>query len=157
MTTLRLLKPLQSDNKEQGMYQNILLPIDATKHSEKTIEYAMNLAKLSQASIIVLHAVEVPRLTNKLVAGARQSDKIILEEDAKKLVGKVVKSLTKAGFSARGVVVMGSAAKAILSVIQSEQPDVVVMGSRGGTLGLGVGGTARRVVRDSSVPVLVVK
>lgn len=139
------------------MYQKILLPIDATKHSEKTIQYAMNLAKLSSASLVVLHAVEMPRLTNKLVAGARQSDKIILEEQAKKLVSKVIKTLTKAGFNARGLVVLGSAAKAILSTVESEKPDVVVMGSRGGTLGLGVGGTARRVVRDSSVPVLVVK
>ena len=139
------------------MYQKILVPIDATEHSEKTIQYAMNLAKLSSANIVVLHAVEMPRLTNKLVAGARQSDKIVLEEQAKKLVSKVVKTLTKAGFSARGLVVLGSAAKAILSTVESEKPDVVVMGSRGGTLGLGVGGTARRVVRDSSVPVLVVK
>jgi nucleotide-binding universal stress UspA family protein len=139
------------------MYQKILLPIDATEHSEKTIQYAMNLAKLSSASIVVLNAVEMPRLTNKLVAGARQSDKIILEEQSKKLVSKVVKTLIKAGFNARGVVVLGSAAKAILSTVESEKPDVVVMGSRGGTLGLGVGGTARRVVRDSSVPVLVVK
>ncbi len=137
------------------MYNKILLPIDGTKHSEKTIDYAINMAKSNKASIVVIHAVELSRLGIKSAAGILQSAKLGQEENAKKLVAKVIAKLKRQNINATGVVVMSKAEKAILSSIETEKPDVVVMGSH--SSGTGLGSTARRVLRQSSVPVMVVK
>lgn len=140
------------------MIQKILLPIDDSEHSEKTIRYASDLAKLTQAAIVVMHAFQVP-LFRKRGSAFVEDFKISLEEEAKELVAEVTAQLQNEGLSASALVVEGSPSEAILQAIETDQPDLIVMGSRGGggLPGLNLGSVAERVVRRAAVPVLVVK
>lgn len=140
------------------MFQKILLPIDGSEHSDKTVQYAVNLAKLTNAAVVVMHAFHIP-IFRKRGAGVVEDFKISLEEEAKELVAEVTAHLQNEGLTASAVVVEGSAAEAILQAVETDQPDLIVMGSRGGggLPGLNLGSVADRVVRRSSVPVLVVK
>ncbi|MFN8457173.1 MAG: universal stress protein [Anaerolineae bacterium] len=140
------------------MFQKILLPIDGSEHSEKTVQYAVNLAKLTHASVVVMHAFQIP-IFRKRGAGMVEDFKASLEEEAKELVAEVTAQVQNEGLIASALVVEGSAAEAILQAVETDQPDVIVMGSRGGggLPGLNLGSVADRVVRRSPTPVLVVK
>jgi nucleotide-binding universal stress UspA family protein len=140
------------------MIQKILLPIDDSEHSQKTIQYASDLAKLSQAAIVVMHAFQIP-IFRKRGTAAVEDFKISLEEEARELVAEVAAELQNQGLNASALVVEGSAAEAILQAVETDQPDLIVMGSRGGggLPGLNLGSVAERVVRRSPAPVLVVK
>jgi len=138
--------------------QKILLPIDDSEHSEKTIRYALDLAKLTQAAVVVMHAFQVP-IFRKRGTAMVEDFRISLEEEAKELVAEVTAQLQNEGLTASALVVEGSPSEAILQAAEADQPDLIVMGSRGGggLPGLNLGSVAERVVRRASVPVLVVK
>lgn len=140
------------------MIQKILLPIDDSEHSEKAILYATDLAKLTHATIIVMHAFHIP-VFRKRGTAAVEDFKISLGEEAKELVAEVAAQLQNEGVTASGLVVEGSASEAILQAAETDQPDLIVIGSRGGggLPGLNLGSVAERVVRRAAVPVLVVK
>jgi nucleotide-binding universal stress UspA family protein len=57
------------------------------------------------------------------------------------------------------LVIEGSPSEAILLAAETDQPDLIVIGSRsgGGLPGLNLGSVAERVVRRAAAPVLVVK
>lgn len=140
------------------MIQKILLPIDDSEHSEKTIRYALDLAKLTHAAVVVMHAFQVP-IFRKRGTAMVEDFRISLEEEAKELVAEVTAQLQNEGLTASALVVEGSPSEAILQAAEADQSDLIVMGSRGGggLPGLNLGSVAERVVRRASVPVLVVK
>ncbi|MEW5985855.1 MAG: universal stress protein [Chloroflexota bacterium] len=141
------------------MFQKILFPTDGSEHSEKARPFAVDLAKLTGATIVVMHAFQSPLTLRKRGAIMLEELKTTIEEDAKEFVSEEVTAVQTAGVSATALLVEGSAAEGILRAIEEEQPDLVVMGSRGGggLPGLRLGSVAEQIVRHSAVPVLVVK
>src|SRR5262245_32866620 len=113
------------------MIHKILLPIDDSEHSSRTIQYAANLAKLTNASVTVMHAFQTP-IFRKRGAGLSEDFKISLEEEAKELVAEVTAQIQSEGLTASALVVEGSPAEAILQAAETDAPDLIVMGSRGG-------------------------
>lgn len=140
------------------MIRKILLPIDDSEHSQRAISYATDLAKLANATVVVMHAFQVP-IFRKRGAALSEDFKISLEEDAREFVAEVTAQLQNDGLSASALVVEGSAAEAILKAAETDTPDLIVLGSRGGggLPGLNLGSVAERVVRRAELPVLVVK
>ena len=141
------------------MFQKILLPTDGSENAEKTIQYAIQLAQLSQATIIVMYAYN-PQLTlRKRAAVAAEAFRASLQEEAMEIVTEVAERIKAAGLAVSALAVEGAPAEAILHASEDVQPDLIIMGSRGGggLPGLALGSTAERVVRHSMVSVLVVK
>ena len=63
------------------------------------------------------------------------------------------------GVDARGVVVVGYAAEEILALAESEQADIIVMGTRGrkGIDLILFGSVAEKVVKNATCPVLTIR
>lgn len=141
------------------MIQKILLPTDGSEYAEKTIQYAIDLAKAVGASIEVMYAFQPSASLRKRAAMMVEEYRKALEEDAQEIVAEVADRLKADGVAVSATVVEGPAAEAILRAIDELNPSLVVMGARGegGFTNMLLGGVAEQVVRHSPVPVLVVK
>lgn len=141
------------------MIKKILLPTDGSEQAEKTVQYAIDLAKSVGASVDVMYAYQSASLLRKRAAAMMEEIKNILEEEAKEVVTEVAERLKAEGIKVTAVAVEGPAAEAILRASEESAPDLIVMGSRGagGFANMLLGGVAEHVIHYSKVPVLIVK
>jgi nucleotide-binding universal stress UspA family protein len=163
--------------------KTILYATDLSENARLAYAYALNLAELYGAKLVILHAVpEDPDLEKSVVGwiSADQWQEIKernLQEARHALIGKqkqgtaIREVLDRASQNAaaalegrRPVVTeicieKGHAVDEILRVCQEKDCDLIVMGSHGyGTLkDAMMGGTARRILRRAKVPVLLVR
>ena len=112
--------------------KKILCALDLSDQSESVAEYAVMLAKMSGASIVAVYAAPtltqytgfhvppntIDNFVGEIVSGAERSMTDFVSEHF-------------TGVDARGVVVVGYAAEEILALAESEQADIIVMGTRG--------------------------
>ena len=141
------------------MIKKILLPTDGSKHAEKTLQYAIDLAKALGASVEVMYAYQPVNSLRKRASMMLEEYRHAMEEDAKEIVTEVAERLKQEGLNVTASVVEGPAAEAILRAADELSPDVIIMGSRGegGFANVLLGGVAERVIQHAKVPVLVVK
>lgn len=141
------------------MIKKILLPTDGSEFAEKTVRYAIDLAKSLDASIEVMYAFQPAVSLRKRASMMLEEYRAAMEEDASEIVTEVAERLKAEGLKVTATVVEGPAAEAILRAADELSPDLIVMGSRGegGFANVLLGGVAEQVVHHSTVPVLVVK
>ena len=164
--------------------ENILYATDLSDNARYAFSYALSLADMYGANLILLHVLpETPALVDKNVVGhigEKQWESIKQRhfQDAKEaLIGKrrdstIVNEIidqfrkdAKAGLGSHSipsdevVVKKGNPVEIILETADENNCDLIVMGTHGrGTLAdTMMGSTARRVVRRSQKPVLVVR
>ncbi len=148
------------------MYKKILVPHDGSKYSERAVEKAILLARLSGARILFVNSTVLPSLIYTFQEAANAA----INEVAQKLVdssgdvsSKILRSLVlqakKKGVEASLVHKVGDPTEVILSVEKAEGADLIVMGSRG-LSGLSklraLGSVTRKVSEHSRCPVLIV-
>ncbi len=150
------------------MLQKILIATDGSKHSERASEAGIEMARLFQGSITALNVIDPSKvygpmgdimlsskLANDLIEGVRSS----LRSQGEAATQRVVERATLAGVLARSLVIEGNPAEEIMKLAREESMDLIVLGSIGVT-GLEkflLGSVAEKVVRNSKVPVLVVR
>jgi nucleotide-binding universal stress UspA family protein len=157
--------------------KKILYATDLSKNARYAFAYAVSLANLYDAKIILLHVLpEVPELVDKHVIGYISTErwekikKQHFQEAREALIGKrtdhiaIKKVLDHFSEHAREktddvIVERGNPVEQILKQVEEKNCDLIVMGTHGyGTLeDAMIGSTARRVVRRSEKPVLVVR
>ena len=107
------------------MTQKILLPTDGSEHAEKTIQYAVSLAKATGATIVALYAFNPPlSLRSQRGAAMMEEFRTSLEAEAKDIIAEVAERLAKEGLNVTAMAVEGSPAEAILRAAEDEKPDV---------------------------------
>jgi len=148
------------------MFKKILIATDGSKHSQKAAEKGIEMAKLSNGAITAIYVVDIAKeyapigdvsfnIANEVVEGVRNS-LMKKGEEATKIVEEMAK---KAGIPAQKVVLEGHPASDIMKFAQDSQMDLIVIGSIGVT-GLDrflMGSVAEKIVRNSKMPVLVVR
>ena len=163
--------------------KKILYTTDLSENARMAFAYAVSLANQYDAALTILHVVpEDPDMDGKLIGyiDAEQWERIKeknLEDAREVLIGKrrgratIWDALTQfhentvsgiEGYRSETdevIVEKGNPLEIILKVSEEKNCDLIVMGSHGyGTLkDAMMGGTARRVLRRSSKPVLLVR
>ncbi len=164
--------------------QNILYATDLSDNARYAFAYALSLANRYAANLILLHVLpETPELVDKNVIGYIGEEKweAIKQEhfqDAKaaligkrrdhQVVGEIMDQFSQNAKDELGdhaipsdevMVAKGNPVEVILETADEKNCDLIVMGTHGeGTLAdTMMGSTARRVVRRSLKPVLVVR
>jgi nucleotide-binding universal stress UspA family protein len=141
--------------------KKILFPIDLSNNSAKVFPYVLSLSEKYDADICLLHVVE----DFAKWGGGIYIPHIPLEqyqEDALKGAEKALDNVCEKQFQSYGhfqkKIVYGDPAQEILKAIESEQIDLVVMGTHGrkGLENVIFGSVARYVVRRSPTPVLTI-
>jgi nucleotide-binding universal stress UspA family protein len=137
------------------MFERILVAVDGSPQSEKTIAVAVDLAQRYGAAVIVVHVREYERYEGSDVDLGPPIP-------AENLVAQTVARFEEAGVDVRGEirrVSAGDTPQQIIEVAAATGADLIVLGSRGMTewKSLLLGGVANKVVQHAACPVLLVR
>lgn len=149
----------------ERMFGKILVPVDFSACSEEAFRTAMQLARVFNADVLLLHVIDTKSLNmlNELgLATASQARSQIkrLRHHARLNARRLHQSSEVKGITIRRLLTEGSPFAEIAKMARMENVDLVVMGSYGGTVGsvdkIFFGSTAEKVVRTAGCPVLTV-
>ncbi|HBX22604.1 MAG TPA: universal stress protein [Desulfotomaculum sp.] len=141
------------------MYKKILVPIDGSENSLKTLDHAAELASVLGSKIALFHVIAPLPSTvqrhvqvNNLVQEVQGFGQEVLE-DAKKAIAK------KYNLEIETDLIYGDPANEICDKAKKDQFDLIVIGSRGLSeiTSIIMGSVSRRVARHAVCPVLIVR
>jgi nucleotide-binding universal stress UspA family protein len=137
------------------MFERMVVAVDGSPRSEKTLAVAVDLAGRYAAAVTVVHVRESERYEATDV----DLGPPIRAED---LVEQAVQRFREAGVEVQGEirrVGAGRTPEQIVDVASKTQADLIVMGTRGMTewRSLLLGGVATKVVHHATCPVLLVR
>ncbi|HWA35269.1 MAG TPA: universal stress protein [Cyclobacteriaceae bacterium] len=142
--------------------KRILVPCDFSTQARQAYTFALDIAKKTNAEIYVLHAVDVPFMYSsyspEVPSYLTQEGWDRLTADAKQRFQEMKGEHARQNdISLR--IEIGPATMTILNFIETNQIDLVVMGTKGvsGFDEMVIGSNTEKVVRFSKVPVFVVK
>ena len=135
----------------------ILNPVDGSAHSIRSTEYAIELAKLMDAGIILLHCHD--RFPIVLAEPNFQRAVNAITKASEELVEPFMEMLERGGIKYDVRILEGNPGNKIPEVVKIEKMDLIVMGSRGNTnfKGLLLGSVAHQVLHKSECPVFITK
>lgn len=141
--------------------KNILVPTDFSEAASRAADFAISIAEKSGAEIHFLHLQITPVLWVKLDKEKEQRFPETLKEigHAKNELNMLVKKAEHKGLKAKKFLVFDVGREEILKHIPFHHHDFVIMGSHGasGAKELFVGSNAQKVLRDATVPLLIIK
>jgi nucleotide-binding universal stress UspA family protein len=138
----------------------VLFPSDLTENSSKILPYVLSLAEKYNSQIYLLHVVQdLQRWGNFFIPhGSTEVYQKEAMQGAEKAMNRVCEEGLKGCPNFKRVIVSGDPASKILETIESEDIDMVVLGTHGrkGLEHAIFGSVAENVVKKSPVPVLTV-
>ena len=141
----------------QGVYDDVLLATDGSTPASRALDRAVGLAIETGATLHVLSVVDTADL-DLFVAPEADGVDDILRSAAEAAVDDATERAEAAGVDVVRAVRVGAPHREICAYADEAGADIVVVGTHGRT-GLSralLGSVAARVVRSSTVPVLVV-
>ncbi len=142
------------------MYRKILVPLDGSKVAEGVLPHAKSLAYSEGAELILLTVGANPALDYAFSDPGLAQQAIQEQEDrSSKYITEIEAQLKSAGFRTSTQMRVGSVADVILGVAEELQVDVIAMSTHGrtGPARWLLGSIAERVVRNSNIPVLLIR
>jgi nucleotide-binding universal stress UspA family protein len=142
--------------------KKILVPFDFSKPAINAYRLALDVAEQSKGVVELLHVVELPVVSDGIIAPVLNFEEKLLKELREKADQEFEKIFRK--YPAEKVQVnkriqFGVVSNSIIEYITDQRIDLVLMGSHGasGLRELFIGSNAEKIVRRSPVPVLVLK
>jgi nucleotide-binding universal stress UspA family protein len=137
------------------MFERMMVAVDGSPKSDKTIRVAIDLARRYHSEVTVVHVREYERYEGTDVDLGPPIP-------AEQLVETVLASFRDSGVEARGTIRRvdpGHTADQIVEVAAESGADLIVMGSRGMSewQSLLLGGVANKVVHQAACPILLVR
>ena len=131
--------------------KTIVVATDFSADAERALQWSLALAKAHETNVVLVHAVE-PTLA------AVDFLQAPLHEDIRKELDRMKAAAISSGINASAEHQIGRAWQVIVSAAKAHNADLIVTGTRGrGRRMRGLlGSTADRIVRTSTVPVLVI-
>ena len=145
------------------MFKSILVPYDGSPHAEQALDRALEMARLTDASLTILVVYRHHSMLEASLSMVRPSDPgnldDVMSDYATEIAEYAKKYVTDAGFEkVRAFVKSGPTARTIVRFAKDHGHDLIVIGSRGmGAMeSYLLGSVALKVTGLSEVPVLVV-
>jgi nucleotide-binding universal stress UspA family protein len=139
------------------MFEKIVLAVDGSHHSRKAVPVAADVARKSNAEVVVVHVRE-----HTVDLGGTWEQEALSAANA--IVDDVSKELQDAGVTARtsvrrSLAGSGRIAQEIIEAADEADASLIVMGSRGvsNIRSLLLGSVAHKVLQMSSQPVLIAR
>ena len=144
----------------------ILLPCDLTTNASKIIPHVLSVAEKYNSMIYLLHVVEdlhglapypYPGLGNDQKIHEKAAENTLLEK-VEKMCDEVCDEYFQGCSNIRKIIVTGHPVVEILKVVESEDIDLIIMGTHGRSRMEHVifGSVAENVVKKAPVPVLTI-
>lgn len=149
------------------MFEKILVCLDGSILAEQILPYAVEQAKRFNSSMVLLQAYMVSsmELAAATPGGTVVNSQVLQQEDqrlkneAAVYLEEVAEQLREEGLDVACVVLHGVAGDVIVSYAQNEPVDLIALATHGHS-GLGrivFGSVAGHVLRESGLPILVIK
>ena len=144
------------------MYKSILVPLDGSKRAERILPHVEQLARSSNAQVVLLQVVESNHY-------AYESNKQFVELDiklAKQQVDEATRYLDTIrgefrdkSFKVRSMVLSGSVVRNIIRVAETENVDMIAMASHGrtGLSSVFYGSVAAGILQRVDRPLLLIR
>ncbi len=150
------------------MFRRILVPVDGSMTSRRGLRLAIELARDQKAALELLHVIDILLVTPALSGGTYVSTQQVgefvtaLRKQGKKVLAQAESLVMKGGIKchAETVETPGSrVADSIVAHARKRRVDLIVIGTHGrrGLSRMVLGSDAEGVVRESPVPVLLVR
>lgn len=143
--------------------KKILFPIDLTQNSSKILPYVLSAAEKYNSSIYLLHVFEDSRSlgtehVDDIPHDHLEKHKQRALKEAEKTMDRVCEEQLQGCPHFEKRIVKGNPTMEILRMVESEDIDLVIMGThgRGGIGHLVMGSVAENVVKAAPVPVLII-
>jgi len=139
--------------------KNIIIPVDFSQQSEYALQTGAILAKKHNATLHVLHMLEVSDALISISNNDSKNEMYFMLSLAKKRFESFLEKDYLDGVEVIPVIKKHKVFKEVDAVAKELNADLIVMGSQGITLqdGIFAGSNAEKMVRNSNTPVLVVK
>lgn len=146
------------------MYRKILVPVDGSPTSNRGLQEAIKLAKLTGARLRLMHVVDELALASGLEAATMLTGEMVqmLRDSGARLLAKAQARVDKAGVPVDTVLadsLAGRICDQVADQARSWHADLIVLGTHGrrGFGRLLLGSDAEMIVRLATVPVLLVR
>jgi nucleotide-binding universal stress UspA family protein len=140
--------------------KRILVPTDFSKHAEYALKVAAKLAKEHNAELYLIHILELPHQSNDAITHGHDIPEVMFFKNATiNKLNELVERDYLDGLNVSKVIQLDHALTGIMKAVTANNIDLIIMGSHGasGMKEMFVGSNAEKVVRNSPVPVIVIK
>jgi nucleotide-binding universal stress UspA family protein len=148
----------------ENMYQRILVPLNGSENSQKSLQEAIRLAQLLRANMRLIHVIEevYPIATE----GAEYLDNTLLldalRKSAESSLAQASEKVQQAGIQVETAMLEDSGHGVVATILKDAQAwpaELIVIGTHGrsGIARLLMGSVAKGVIRDAAIPVLLVR
>ena len=142
------------------MFNRLVVPVDGSEPSNKTVSLAIEFAKNRKASIIFCHAIdEVSMIRAAGAAGVDWQPGVDdLRREGKRVLDAAMTQASQAGVEAHAVMSDRGPVDTILDAVRDHVADLIVMGTHGrrGFSRAVLGSVTEAALRHAHVPILVV-
>ena len=140
--------------------KKILVPTDFSEYAYYALKVAAQIAKKNDGEIILLHMLELPHQAGDAIGSGHDIPEIMLFKNAAmKRLEDLMDDECLDGLKVSQVIQFELAFNGIMNISKKNNVDLIVMGSHGasGFKEMFIGSNAEKVVRNSDVPVLIIK
>ena len=142
--------------------KKILVPCDFSKPAINAFRFALDTAREAKGTVHVLHVIELPVVHDTVLMPVLNFEQAFFKElrqSAEDKFRKVTQAYNPANVKVVFTVQFGAVSHMIRDYTDKSKIDVIIMGSHGasGFRELFIGSNAERMVRNSPVPVLIIK
>jgi len=139
--------------------KTIIVPVDFSEQSEYALQFAAEIARNQQAEILALHMLEMSPALLSTGDTAPSENVVFLLKLAEKRFADFLNKDYLQGVSITPVIKHFKVFSEINEIAEEQGADLIIMGSHGtdGLEEIFIGSNTEKVVRSSTVPVLVVK
>ncbi|MBP0903357.1 universal stress protein [Mariniflexile gromovii] len=139
--------------------KKIIVPIDFSEHSEFALKAAAKFATKFNSEILALHMLEMTDVMLTASEGFQTEQAVFFYKLAEQKFEKFLQKDYLKGVKVTPIIKHFKVFSEVNDVAEKHDADLIIMGSHGasGIMEIFVGSNTERVVRNSEVPVLVVK
>lgn len=140
-------------------YRNIVVATDGSENSDRAISYGIEIAKMSGATVHALYVVDTSSFSSIPMDAGWEAMYEILKKEGGKAVSYVKEAGDSAGVEVKEILGEGHPSNEIIDFAENNSVDLIVMGTHGksGIDRFLLGSVAEKVVRNSKIPVMVVR
>ena len=140
-----------------GTAQEIIVAVDFQKHTQKLVDFAIDLANRLNGKLTIIHVLNIViPYTDYSPESSKNFDEKLLAHVENKM--EILVEQCQISFPAcKGVVVRGEVIESIVDFTKEARADLLIMGTHGGK-GIEkilLGSVAERVLKRASCPVLM--
>jgi len=140
-------------------YEKILIATDGSEYTKNAVDYGIDLAKSTGAKLFAIYVVDTAAFASIPMDAAWESMYELLKQEGDLAIKYVTERAEPEGLAVEGNLIEGHPADEIIRYSEKNSISLIVMGTLGKS-GLDrflLGSVAEKVVRNSKIPVLVVR